>query len=387
MPRSFRYSSCSSNVADTALLTWHQHQQQQQHHALGATTTSAESHFSSVLRRERRSKRPHLLPGPLLAASTRGGGMHGERSPERDDALRLTRPPRLRPQLRVADMTTLARFGDQRKPLCSSAVVWVACKRPLVTHGTPRATRHACRSPAQESVMANLGLLVNNAAVGSSPLQAADAELQPTHQPPSNRPQPRPSLVHANDAVADATFPLRGARLTPRRWIRSGRLPAERVGRQHLVREEDLDALTSPNRAALPRRGHGSTTPRRSMIGTASSATSVVGTERLVVDTRAWPSPRGSAQARGHLASFRLAAPPLLCVGGPLGGARGRLARPDHPIPSRRAVGRGLGPTRQDEHVSRAAPAALLDDAHYGALRWRTRHDNHGRVGAYDDDS
>ena len=39
---------------------------------------------------------------------------------------------------------------------------------------------------------------------------------------------------------------------TVRRWIRSGRLPAERVGTQHLVREEDLDAAASPGRLPLP---------------------------------------------------------------------------------------------------------------------------------------
>jgi excisionase family DNA binding protein len=39
---------------------------------------------------------------------------------------------------------------------------------------------------------------------------------------------------------------------TVRRWIRAGRLPAERVGTQHLVREEDLDAVASWNRGPLP---------------------------------------------------------------------------------------------------------------------------------------
>lgn len=39
---------------------------------------------------------------------------------------------------------------------------------------------------------------------------------------------------------------------TVRRWIRAGRLPAERVGTQHLVREEDLDAVASPDRGAVP---------------------------------------------------------------------------------------------------------------------------------------
>ena len=38
---------------------------------------------------------------------------------------------------------------------------------------------------------------------------------------------------------------------TVRRWIRSGRLPADRVGTQHLVREDDLDAAASPGQLAL----------------------------------------------------------------------------------------------------------------------------------------
>lgn len=32
---------------------------------------------------------------------------------------------------------------------------------------------------------------------------------------------------------------------TIRRWIRSGRLPASKVGTQHVIAEEDLEALTS----------------------------------------------------------------------------------------------------------------------------------------------
>jgi excisionase family DNA binding protein len=38
---------------------------------------------------------------------------------------------------------------------------------------------------------------------------------------------------------------------TVRRWIRSGRLPADRVGTQHLVREDDLDEVASPTRLQL----------------------------------------------------------------------------------------------------------------------------------------
>lgn len=38
---------------------------------------------------------------------------------------------------------------------------------------------------------------------------------------------------------------------TVRRWIRSGRLPADRVGTQHLVREADLDAVVGPERLEL----------------------------------------------------------------------------------------------------------------------------------------
>jgi excisionase family DNA binding protein len=39
---------------------------------------------------------------------------------------------------------------------------------------------------------------------------------------------------------------------TVRRWIRSGRLAAQRVGTQHLVREDDLNAAVAPDRAILP---------------------------------------------------------------------------------------------------------------------------------------
>jgi excisionase family DNA binding protein len=39
---------------------------------------------------------------------------------------------------------------------------------------------------------------------------------------------------------------------TVRRWIRSGRLRATRIGTQHLIEESDLDRLTGPSSLALP---------------------------------------------------------------------------------------------------------------------------------------
>ena len=39
---------------------------------------------------------------------------------------------------------------------------------------------------------------------------------------------------------------------TIRRWIRSGRLPAQRVGTQHLIDEADLAALTAGSTVPLP---------------------------------------------------------------------------------------------------------------------------------------
>jgi excisionase family DNA binding protein len=39
---------------------------------------------------------------------------------------------------------------------------------------------------------------------------------------------------------------------TIRRWIRSGRLRAQKVGTQHLVDERDLAALTEGSTVALP---------------------------------------------------------------------------------------------------------------------------------------
>lgn len=35
---------------------------------------------------------------------------------------------------------------------------------------------------------------------------------------------------------------------TIRRWIRSGRLPARKIGTQHVIEEDDLDALTASGR-------------------------------------------------------------------------------------------------------------------------------------------
>ncbi|MGH3443051.1 MAG: helix-turn-helix domain-containing protein [Nitriliruptorales bacterium] len=39
---------------------------------------------------------------------------------------------------------------------------------------------------------------------------------------------------------------------TVRRWIRSGRLRSEKVGTQHLVREEDVDSLADDRPLDLP---------------------------------------------------------------------------------------------------------------------------------------
>jgi excisionase family DNA binding protein len=52
--------------------------------------------------------------------------------------------------------------------------------------------------------------------------------------------------------VPEAARRVRRNPETVRRWIRSGRLAAERVGTQHLVREDDLDAVASPDRADVP---------------------------------------------------------------------------------------------------------------------------------------
>jgi excisionase family DNA binding protein len=42
---------------------------------------------------------------------------------------------------------------------------------------------------------------------------------------------------------------------TIRRWIRSGRLRAEKIGTQHVIEEQDLDALVEPARSLpLPER-------------------------------------------------------------------------------------------------------------------------------------
>jgi excisionase family DNA binding protein len=47
---------------------------------------------------------------------------------------------------------------------------------------------------------------------------------------------------------------------TIRRWIRAGRLPARRVGTQHVIEESDLAALTGKDTLPLPDAwGHTST--------------------------------------------------------------------------------------------------------------------------------
>lgn len=40
---------------------------------------------------------------------------------------------------------------------------------------------------------------------------------------------------------------------TIRRWIRSGRLPARRVGTQHIIEENDLERLTASSTFPLPK--------------------------------------------------------------------------------------------------------------------------------------
>lgn len=39
---------------------------------------------------------------------------------------------------------------------------------------------------------------------------------------------------------------------TVRRWIREGRLPATRIGTQHIIDERDLDSLGEPDRLPAP---------------------------------------------------------------------------------------------------------------------------------------
>lgn len=39
---------------------------------------------------------------------------------------------------------------------------------------------------------------------------------------------------------------------TIRRWIRSGRLPARKIGTQHVIEETDLDAATGERDGLLP---------------------------------------------------------------------------------------------------------------------------------------
>ncbi len=39
---------------------------------------------------------------------------------------------------------------------------------------------------------------------------------------------------------------------TIRRWIREGKLPARKIGTQHLIEERDLDAVTVPDADRLP---------------------------------------------------------------------------------------------------------------------------------------
>jgi excisionase family DNA binding protein len=39
---------------------------------------------------------------------------------------------------------------------------------------------------------------------------------------------------------------------TIRRWIRTGRLPARKIGTQHVVEEADLDALLDPDQLPVP---------------------------------------------------------------------------------------------------------------------------------------
>jgi excisionase family DNA binding protein len=53
--------------------------------------------------------------------------------------------------------------------------------------------------------------------------------------------------------VAEAAKRARRDPETIRRWIRAGRLPSERHGTRHLIREDDLAALTEePRSVGLP---------------------------------------------------------------------------------------------------------------------------------------
>jgi excisionase family DNA binding protein len=52
--------------------------------------------------------------------------------------------------------------------------------------------------------------------------------------------------------VPEAAARVHRSQETVRRWIRSGRLPARKVGTQHLVDEQDLQGLVGVNTLPLP---------------------------------------------------------------------------------------------------------------------------------------
>lgn len=52
--------------------------------------------------------------------------------------------------------------------------------------------------------------------------------------------------------VPEAARRLRRNPETIRRWIREGKLPARKIGTQHVIEEEDLDALRSDGLLPVP---------------------------------------------------------------------------------------------------------------------------------------
>lgn len=98
---------------------------------------------------------------------------------------------------------------------------------------------------------------------------------------------------------------------TVRRWIRSGRLPADRLGTQHLVRETTWTPSRTRTASPCRRPGRRSTRDWSSRTGSRSSATGAVATE-LVIDSGVAVRAAGSAAARQVMRRYRLVAPQLL---------------------------------------------------------------------------
>ena len=75
------------------------------------------------------------------------------------------------------------------------------------------------------------------------------SEIKPNHRPPKERIIEPEALNRNYYTIFEVADLLQFHHQTIRRMIRSGELPAKKLGKEWRIKKEDLEAFTTPNNA------------------------------------------------------------------------------------------------------------------------------------------